>query len=213
MSPAAGRHDGCPLPQVMPFTYIHLISFGSSIYCCVFALHKGLAFVPKETYIYGMVIPLFTVFLMNISLIGLIAIGQALANPLGGDSEDFAVLSFLESALQRSRQMLDANPAVPMEDDEAWSSMQGLAQAGPCSRADLSGKRRVSAMTSSVHETRSSKGPQAAMVVPSGTVSTAVPVDNVHELTTEQFEALYVIPPQPQSPCRKLSSTHGTESI
>jgi predicted membrane chloride channel (bestrophin family) len=127
----------------MPFTYIHLISFGSSIYCCVFALHKGLAFAPKETYIYGMVIPLFTVALMNISLIGLIAIGQALANPLGGDSEDFAVLSFLESALQRSRQMLDANPAVPTEDDEAYTNHA-------CSRADLSGKRRVSALTAHV---------------------------------------------------------------
>lgn len=92
--------------QTIPYVYLHLISLMVSLYLITFAAFKGLRFHPDETLAFGLVFPCCTMLVVAVTCAGLIAVGSLLANPLGSDVTDFAVLSFLRSCSANSRQTI-----------------------------------------------------------------------------------------------------------
>ena len=92
--------------QVIPYVYTHMISLVSALYLCSYAVLKGTAFAPGTSVALGLVFPLLSLVLVTISCIGLIEVGSTLANPWGGELEDFAVFHFVDSACVHTRSMV-----------------------------------------------------------------------------------------------------------
>ena len=61
-----------------------------------------------DSILFGLIFPLFSFWLILLSIVGLIEIGQAIANPWGNDPEDFAVPTFLRSTAEHSRNIISA---------------------------------------------------------------------------------------------------------
>jgi len=110
--------------QVMPFIYVHMISLSSSVYIILYAAFKGMQFSPESTWLFGFAMPLINILILATSLVGLGSVGHTLANPLGGELEDFAVLSFLQSALDRSKQLMEGFKNGPKGEDQRKSTKQ-----------------------------------------------------------------------------------------
>ena len=87
----------------MPWNYVHLISSVTTLYLGAFAFHQGLGFVPSTTILHGVVLPFMNVFILTMACVGLLIVGASLANPLGSDTVDFAVLTFLRASPTRRR--------------------------------------------------------------------------------------------------------------
>ena len=81
---------------VIPFVYSHLVSTGSFLYLLGLAVLKAAAFRPEETVFNGIIMPLSSFLIALVTMIGLIEIGSAIANPWGTDPEDFAVPLMLQ---------------------------------------------------------------------------------------------------------------------
>lgn len=92
--------------QAIPYVYVHLISLMNALYLFTFAAHKGMHFHPDGTIIFGLVFPFCSMLVVVVTCAGLLAVGELLANPLGSDVSDFAVLSFLRSCSANSRQVI-----------------------------------------------------------------------------------------------------------
>lgn len=92
--------------QVIPYVYTHMISLVSVLYLLSYAVLKGTAFAPGTSVALGLVFPLLSLLLVTISCIGLIEVGSTLANPWGGELEDFAVFHFVDSACVNTRSMV-----------------------------------------------------------------------------------------------------------
>lgn len=100
-----------PSPRARPapsrrYVYLHLISLMNGLYLVTFAAYKGMRFHPDETVAFGLVFPFCSTLIAAVTCSGLLAVGTLLANPLGSDVTDFAVLSFLRSCSANSRQVI-----------------------------------------------------------------------------------------------------------
>jgi len=93
--------------QVMPWNYVHLISSVTTLYLTAFAFHQGLSFHPETTFLHGLVIPLLNMLILTMACVGLLIVGSSLANPLGSDTVDFAILTFLRSGAVNSKRIID----------------------------------------------------------------------------------------------------------
>lgn len=92
--------------QVIPFVYSHLVSLACFLYLAFFAVEKGSRFAPEATYLFGLLIPAASFLITLITTLGLVEIGQTIANPFKGDDiEDFVIPSFLTSTAKLTRYM------------------------------------------------------------------------------------------------------------
>ena len=66
------------------------------------AFIKGLEFTPEAPYSSGLIIPVVFVVLSNITIYGLLIVGDTVIDPFGDDLEDFAVLHFVEFTAKAS---------------------------------------------------------------------------------------------------------------
>lgn len=98
--------------QVIPYVYTHMISLVSALYLLSYAVLKGTAFAPGTSIATGLVFPLLSLLLAIIACIGLIEVGSTLANPWGGELEDFAVFHFVDSACVHTRSMVASSQSV-----------------------------------------------------------------------------------------------------
>lgn len=99
---------GCRHYTVIPFCYIHLVSFIVNAYLITFAMAKGRLFAPEADLARGCIFPCLAAFFLSLSCLGLIEIGGRMQNPVGGDAEDFAVLTFLNLTIDASKTALRA---------------------------------------------------------------------------------------------------------
>lgn len=81
--------------QVLPYIYTHLVSFACTVYLVALAFLKGLSFREDASPIFGLVLPGLSMLLLTCTYLGLLLIGNLLANPLGPNRESFAVCHFL----------------------------------------------------------------------------------------------------------------------
>ena len=89
--------------QVIPFVYSHLVSMSCFLYLFFFAVDKGARFTPESTYIFGLAVPAASFFIALITTTGLVEVGQAIADPFGGnDPEDFALPTFLNTTAKQT---------------------------------------------------------------------------------------------------------------
>ena len=95
--------------QVIPYVYTHMISLVSALYLVTYAVLKGTAFTPDSSLAFGLAFPFLSLLLMTISCIGLIEVGSTLANPWGGEFEDFCVLHFIDSAAVHTRSLVHSS--------------------------------------------------------------------------------------------------------
>jgi hypothetical protein len=93
--------------QVMPWHYVHLISSVTTLYLTFYSFHQGLGFMPGTTVLHGAVLPFINVAILAMACVGLLIVGASLANPLGSDTVDFAVLTFLRSGAVNSRLIIE----------------------------------------------------------------------------------------------------------
>jgi len=100
--------------QVIPFVYSHLVSAGSFLYLLGLAVLKAAALTPDVDLLSGLVLPLLSFLIAVITTIGLIEIGQAIANPWGIDPEDFAVPKFLQVTAKASRLLVELDEVDPL---------------------------------------------------------------------------------------------------
>lgn len=113
----------------MPYVYIHLVSFCQGIYVCVYSIFQGLNFLPGSTYTYGLCFPILNIFVISTATVGLLEVGHSLANPLGAEAEDFAVLTFLRDAVANSRLVMEGIEREPTRRAETWAPPSPKAQA------------------------------------------------------------------------------------
>ena len=144
----------CVFFQTIPYVYVHLISLMNMLYLICFGAYKGMAFHPEETIAFGLFFPLCTTIIISVTCTGLLAAGTLLADPLGSDVTDFAVLSFLRSCSANSRQVI--------LEQSGWLDTHGR---GPvpgeveAQRASQSvDYDRASMKTTTEHQAASSKG-------------------------------------------------------
>jgi len=100
--------------QVIPFVYSHLVSTGSFLYLLGLAVLKAAAFRPEETTFNGIIMPLSSFLIALVTMIGLIEIGSAIANPWGTDPEDFAVPLMLQVTAKCSRLICELEQTDPL---------------------------------------------------------------------------------------------------
>ena len=93
--------------QVMPYNYVQLIGSVTTLYLTSYAFHKGCGFVPEATLLNGLAFPLANVCILVMACVGLMTVGTSLANPLGSDTVDFAVLTFVRSGAVNSKNIID----------------------------------------------------------------------------------------------------------
>ena len=101
--------------QVIPFVYAHLVSLGSFVYLLGVAIVKGVKCTPGSPYLSGLVLPMLSFVLMVVLTVGLIEIGQAIANPWGTDPEDFAVPTFLHTTAKCARVIIESEDIHPLQ--------------------------------------------------------------------------------------------------
>lgn len=129
---------------MIPFVYSHLVSLACFLYLAFFAVEKGCRFAPEATYVFGLLVPLASFLITLVTTLGLVEIGQAIADPFGGnDPEDFAVPSFLNSCASLMHHachspLMDA----PCRDELASRLSETTLPAKPSAGAP--GKREVS---------------------------------------------------------------------
>ena len=90
--------------QVLPFIYTHLVSFSCTVYLLASAFMSGLAFQPGASIMFGLGMPLATVLLNTVTIFGLLEVGDTILEPFGSDSEDFAVLHFVDYVATASKE-------------------------------------------------------------------------------------------------------------
>jgi len=101
--------------QVIPFVYAHLVSSGSFIYLLGISFVKAGKFRPDANIMDGLVLPLLSFLLCLVVTVGLIEIGQAIANPWGTDPEDFAVPTFLHTTAKCARVIIESETEDPLK--------------------------------------------------------------------------------------------------
>jgi len=101
--------------QVLPYMYVHLVSLMTTVFIAVFAVEKALLFSPDADYTYGLVLPFLAWTIMCCSCVGLIEVGQTLANPFGSELEDFAVYSFVNSATKNAFTCIDGEVPLSLQ--------------------------------------------------------------------------------------------------
>ena len=89
--------------QVIPFAYSHLVSMSCALYLVGLAVIKAVQFQPDSPILSGAVLPCLSLFIAIISTVGLIEVGQVIADPWGNDPEDFAVPRFLHATAKLTR--------------------------------------------------------------------------------------------------------------
>ena len=87
--------------QVMPYNYLNLIASVTTLYLVAYSFHKGMTFTPDADIVQSLLFPLANVSILVLACVGLLMVGASLANPLGSDLVDFAVLTFLRSGAVR----------------------------------------------------------------------------------------------------------------
>eukprot|EP00326_Haptolina_ericina_P017331 CAMPEP_0181196452 /NCGR_PEP_ID=MMETSP1096-20121128/15475_1 /TAXON_ID=156174 ORGANISM="Chrysochromulina ericina, Strain CCMP281" /NCGR_SAMPLE_ID=MMETSP1096 /ASSEMBLY_ACC=CAM_ASM_000453 /LENGTH=309 /DNA_ID=CAMNT_0023286217 /DNA_START=112 /DNA_END=1041 /DNA_ORIENTATION=- len=102
--------------QVLPFLYTHMVSLSCTLYLCGSAFLKGLQYTPDANTLIGLVIPLLYVALTNITIYGLLCVGDTVFDPFGDDLEDFAVLRFIEHTATASYEAIYCDGDTPSED-------------------------------------------------------------------------------------------------
>ena len=100
---------------VLPYIYTHLISFSCVIYLVGIAFLKGLYFTPEVSPIFGLVLPLVSMLLLTVTVLGLVIIGALLANPLGSNRESFAVCHFLNYTCTSSLEAVSTSRAPTLK--------------------------------------------------------------------------------------------------
>ena len=68
-------------PACQPFIYTHLVSLSCAIFLIGNAIIRGLYFQEDASIAFGLVLPLMSMFLMTLLILGLLEIGAILANP------------------------------------------------------------------------------------------------------------------------------------
>ena len=107
--------------QVLPFLYTHMVSLSCTIYLLGSAFLRGAAFTPESDIAGGLVIPLIYVLLTNLTIYGLLCVGDTVFDPFGDDYEDFAVLRFVEHTATASYEAIYCDPWEPSEEyTRAW---------------------------------------------------------------------------------------------
>ena len=87
---------------MLPYIYTHLVSTACTIYLILHAIVKGLAFDAGATLVEGLLLPAVETALLSLTVLGLLLIGNLLANPLGQNKESFAVCHFVNYACTSS---------------------------------------------------------------------------------------------------------------
>ena len=100
-------------PQVLPFLYTHMVSLSCTIYLMGSAFLRGAAFTPEADLPGGLIIPLIYVVLTNLTIYGLLCVGDTVFDPFGDDYEDFAVLRFIEHTATASYEATLDFPSLP----------------------------------------------------------------------------------------------------
>ena len=103
---------------MIPFVYSHLVSAGAFLYLLGFAVVKAANCTPEATWFSGLVLPLLSFLISLATTVGLIEIGQAIANPWGIDPEDFAVPKFLQVTAKASRLLVELEQDDPLGEGE-----------------------------------------------------------------------------------------------
>jgi len=149
---------------VIPFAYIHLVSFLVNFYLITFALAKGRLFTPDADIARGVVFPGLATFFLSVSCLGLIEIGGRMQNPVGNDAEDFAVLTFLNLTLDMSKQAMRTPETGRNIRHNKWRAANGHSSAGASSSALSSAAVSFSQMPfSSIDEALSSSSSRSGM--------------------------------------------------
>ena len=86
-----------------------MISLVSTLYLLTFAVLKGAEFSPDASIAFGLVFPLLSLSLVTLSCVGLLEVGSTMANPWGGELEDFAVFHFVDSAAIHTRSLVETS--------------------------------------------------------------------------------------------------------
>jgi len=97
--------------QVLPYIYTHLVSISCTIFLVGNAFLKGLYFEPDASLTFGLALPLASILLMTLTILGLLEIGAILANPLGPNKEAFAICHFVNYACSASREIVATDRA------------------------------------------------------------------------------------------------------
>ena len=137
--------------QVMPYNYVQLIGSVTTLYLTSYAFHKGCGFVPEATLLNGLAFPLANVCILVMACVGLMTVGTSLANPLGSDTVDFAILTFVRSGAVNSKNIIDVQ--------EEWIARGG---AQPDPKKANPPPRRVGRSGSRARCSTATMGPWAA---------------------------------------------------
>ena len=105
--------------QVIPFSYSHLVSAACFFYLLGVSFLKAARFRPDASLFGGLILPALSFWIALITTIGLIDIGQCIADPWGNDPEDFAVPRFLHSTAKMTRQLTESVPEDPLHEEGA----------------------------------------------------------------------------------------------
>ena len=114
--------------QVIPYMYTHMISLVSTLYLLTFAVLKGAEFSPDASIAFGFMFPVLSLSLMTLSCVGLLEVGSTIANPWGGELEDFAVFHFLDSAAAHTRSLVETSKQHYL----ARQRRSGESESSPC---------------------------------------------------------------------------------
>ena len=75
------------------------------------AFIRGLYFDPESSYMFGLVLPSLSTFLLTMTVYGLLLIGNLLANPLGPNKESFAICHFVNFVVVSSLEAVSVDSA------------------------------------------------------------------------------------------------------
>jgi hypothetical protein len=111
--------------QVMPFSYMHLISTAVTWHLLSFATFQGQKFRPGVSVLESFLYPLFALIVLTFTLVGLIEVGSRIQNPFGADLEDFAVFHFVNFTAKASHQIVECKTPTTMGDPPNAPALSG----------------------------------------------------------------------------------------
>jgi len=101
--------------QVLPFIYTHMVSLSCTVYLTGSAFLRGLEFTPESGITGGFLMPFVYVVLTNLTIYGLLVVGDTVFNPFGEDPEDFAVVRFIEHTAKVSLEAIECPGYLPSQ--------------------------------------------------------------------------------------------------
>ena len=116
MENARQRHE-----QVIPYPYIHLVSFLTTGYLAFFAFEKASLYVDDSNTFVSLVVPCMATIFFAVSALSIVLVGANMQDPFGSDITDFPCLAYCIETAGHTKVLVDAKVEMIREEKSAAS--------------------------------------------------------------------------------------------